>query len=45
MWETAAARHAVQLALLWPDYPWVAAMAWVLFAFIFGVGMSYLLAR
>jgi membrane protease YdiL (CAAX protease family) len=40
-----AARHAVQLALLWPDYPWVAAMAWVLFAFIFGVGMSYLYER
>ncbi len=40
-----AVRHAVQLTLLWPDYPWIAAIAWVLFAFIFGVAMSYLYER
>jgi membrane protease YdiL (CAAX protease family) len=40
-----AIRHATQLFLLWPDYPVVAAVAWVTFAFIFGVIMSYLYER
>lgn len=38
-------RHATQLALLWPDYPWVAAAAWVLFSFAFGLVMSVLYQR
>lgn len=35
-------RHAAQLALVWPGYPWGTALSWVLFAFAFGVVMSYL---
>jgi membrane protease YdiL (CAAX protease family) len=40
-----ALRHATQLFLLWPNYPVIAAVAWVGFAFIFGIGMSYLYER
>jgi membrane protease YdiL (CAAX protease family) len=40
-----ALRHATQLFLLWPDYPVVAAVAWVTFAFIFGIAMSVLYER
>jgi membrane protease YdiL (CAAX protease family) len=38
-------RHAMQLALLWPDYPWIAAAAWVLFAALFGAAMSLIYHR
>ena len=40
-----ALRHATQLLLLWPDYPVVAAFAWMLFSFAFGWLMSYLYKR
>lgn len=40
-----ALRHATQLLLLWPDYPFVAALAWMLFGFAFGWLMSYLYTR
>jgi membrane protease YdiL (CAAX protease family) len=37
-----ALRHATQLLLLWPEYPVVAALAWMTFSFAFGLAMSYL---
>lgn len=40
-----AVRHATQLLLLWPDYPFVASLAWMLFGFVFGLLMSYLYKR
>ena len=40
-----ALRHATQLLLLWPGYPVVAALAWIIFAFSFGLLMSYLYKR
>ncbi len=40
-----ALRHATQLLLLWPDYPFVAALAWMTFSFVFGLLMSYLYKR
>ena len=40
-----ALRHATQLLLLWPDYPIVAALAWMTFSFAFGLVMSYLYRR
>jgi len=38
-------RHAMQLALLWPDYPWGAAFAWVLFATLAGAAFAWLFDR
>jgi membrane protease YdiL (CAAX protease family) len=40
-----ALRHATQLLLLWPDYPVIAALAWMTFSFAFGLAMSYLYKR
>lgn len=40
-----ALRHATQLLLLWPDYPVIAALAWMTFSFAFGLAMSYLYRR
>ena len=40
-----ALRHATQLLLLWPNYPVVAAVAWMIFSFLFGILMSYLYKR
>lgn len=40
-----ALRHATQLLLLWPDYPVIAALAWLTFSFAFGLLMSYLYKR
>ncbi len=40
-----AIRHAFQLALLWPAYPWWAAFSWMIFAFFFGILMSCLYER
>ena len=40
-----ALRHATQLLLLWPNYPFVAALAWMIFSFAFGLLMSYLYKR
>lgn len=40
-----AVRHATQLALLWPDYPWAAAAAWVVLSFLVGIYMSFLYHR
>lgn len=40
-----AVRHAVQLASLGTDYPWGAAMTWVVFAGLFGIVASILYAR
>jgi membrane protease YdiL (CAAX protease family) len=40
-----AVRHAAQFGLLWPDYPTVAAAAWVTFAFLFGLAMGALYER
>ncbi len=40
-----ALRHATQLLLLWPDYPTVAVLAWMIFSFAFGWLMSYLYRR
>ena len=40
-----ALRHATQLLLLWPDYPVIAALAWMTFSFAFGLLMSYLYKR
>ena len=38
-------RHAMQLALLWPDYPWEAAFVWVLFSTIAGAAFAWLYDR
>ncbi len=38
-------RHATQLALLWPAYPWGAAASWVVISFVFGLFMSFLYER
>ena len=40
-----ALRHATQLLLLWPNYPIVAAVSWMIFSFVFGILMSYLYKR
>jgi membrane protease YdiL (CAAX protease family) len=40
-----AVRHATQLALLWPEYPWAAAAAWVVLSFLVGIYMSFLYHR
>jgi membrane protease YdiL (CAAX protease family) len=40
-----AVRHATQLALLAPAYPWGAAVSWVVIAALFGVVLSWLYAR
>lgn len=40
-----ALRHATQLLLLWPNYPVIAAFAWVIFSFVFGILMSILYHR
>jgi membrane protease YdiL (CAAX protease family) len=40
-----ALRHATQLLLLWPNYPIIAALAWMVFSFAFGLFMSYLYRR
>ena len=40
-----ALRHATQLLLLWPNYPLIAALAWMLFSFAVGCLMSYLYKR
>ena len=40
-----ALRHATQLLLLIPDYPVIAALAWMIFSFAFGLLMSYLYRR
>ena len=36
------ARHYAQMVLLWPDYPWAAATAWVFVGFLLGIAMSIL---
>lgn len=38
-------RHATQLGLLWPDYPWGAAASWVTFSTVVGLAMSWLYER
>lgn len=38
-------RHAAQLALLWPDYPWGAAASWASFSVVVGLAMSWLYER
>lgn len=38
-------RHATQLALLWPAYPFPAAAAWVLYAFLVGLVFSSIYRR
>ena len=40
-----AIRHATQLALLWPSYPWAAAGAWVVFSFVIGLFLSLVYHR
>ncbi len=40
-----ALRHATQLLLLWPNYPIIAVLAWMIFSFAFGWLMSYLYQR
>jgi membrane protease YdiL (CAAX protease family) len=40
-----AVRHATQLVLLAPAYPWGAALSWVIIAAMFGVVLSWLYAR
>jgi membrane protease YdiL (CAAX protease family) len=40
-----ALRHATQLALLWPEYPFPAAAAWVVYAFVVGLVFSYIYRR
>jgi membrane protease YdiL (CAAX protease family) len=37
-----AVRHATQLALLWPAYPWAAAGVWLVVSFLVGLYMSVL---
>ncbi len=38
-------RHATQLGLLAPDYPWGAAIAWSLFATVAGLGFCWLFEK
>ena len=38
-------RHATQLVILWPEYPWEAAGAWVLVSTIAGAGFAWLYDR
>lgn len=38
-------RHAMQLVILWPEYPWEAAGAWVLISTIAGAGFAWLYDR
>lgn len=38
-------RHATQLGLLAPDYPWGAAIAWSLFASVAGLGFCWLFQK
>jgi membrane protease YdiL (CAAX protease family) len=40
-----AIRHAVQLALVRPDYPWGAAASWVLLSFVVGIVLTALYQR
>ena len=37
-----AIRHYVQMGLLWPDYPWAAATAWVSIGFLLGLILGFI---